>query len=110
MFKGNNDIQPDLDREADDVEYYKKMLQRIARVYISSGGDAPVRDGGGGNHSIFAKNFINILKKNSSNMNSQEVFVYVKKRVEGHSSQNPNYSFIDEISHSNGEFVFSVRN
>ena len=110
MLRGSNDIQADLERGSDDEIYYKKMLQRIARDYIASGGDAPVHDGGGGNHSLFAKNFIDVLKKNPSNMNSQEVFIYVKKRVEGHSSQNPNYSFIDEISHSNGEFIFSVKN
>ena len=90
--------------------FINKMLQRIARVYISSGGDFPVYDGKGGQHSIFAKYFIKVLEQNRGTISSQEIYYQVKKNVVGTASQNPEYHYMDNISHSDGEFIFTARN
>ena len=59
--RGNENIQPDPERDLEDPAYILKMLSRIARVYLASGDDSPVYDGMGGEHSIFAKFFIFII-------------------------------------------------
>ena len=86
------------------------MLGRIARVYLASGDDSPVYDGMGGQHSIFAKYFIRVLKQNKATIDSLEVYHKVRKGVLGTVSQNPQYNYMDEIDHSDGEFIFTVRN
>ena len=50
--------------------YFKKMLNRKARLYISSGGDAPVPDAGAqvGKHSLFAAKFYTSLEENNSSI------------------------------------------
>ena len=90
--------------------YFIKMLGRIARVYLASGDDNPVLDGMGGKHSIFAKHFIKVLKQNKTTIDSLGVSHKVRKGVMGMVSQNPQYNYIDEIDHSDGEFIFTVRN
>jgi len=44
-------------------EYVQKALRTPSRQCLTSGGLAPVTDGGGGGHSVFAKYFLKCLKK-----------------------------------------------
>ena len=108
--RGNENIEADAERDLEDPAYFIKMLARIARVYLASGDDSPVYDGMGGKHSIFAKHFIKVLKQNKTTMDSLEVSHKVRKGVMGTVSQNPQYNYMDEIDHSDGEFIFTVRN
>ena len=108
--RGSEGVIPSSDYDMTNPAFINKMLQRIARIYISSGGDAPVYDGKGGQHSIFAKNFIKALEKNQGTISSQEIYYQVKKKVVGTVSQNPEYHYMDDITHSDGEFIFTARN
>ena len=108
--RGNKNIEPDPERDLEDPAYFTKVLNRVARVYLASGDDSPVYDGMGGQHSIFAKYFIRVLKQNKATIDSLEVYHKVRKGVMGTVSQNPQYNYMDEIDHSDGEFIFTVRN
>ena len=59
---GNNVLQ-------NTFENREILLQRLtnkkSRLVFTSGGKEPVQDGGGGNHSIFAKSLINVLEENT---------------------------------------------
>ena len=46
-------------------EYLKRMSQKKSRTVLTSGGMEPVADSGGGNHSVFAKAFIEALNENT---------------------------------------------
>ena len=108
--KGEDNIEADLERDLENPLYFKKMLNRTARIFISSGGDAPVPDTADGKHSLFGKKFIEVLKLNNSSIDSEEVFIKVKKYVQDSSSSNPKYRPIKDIGHNEGVFVFSAKN
>ena len=59
---------------------------------------------------LFAKYFIKVLKQNITTMDSLEVFYKARKGVEGTVRQRPEYSYINELEHAKGEFVFTARN
>ena len=109
-IKGDDNIKADAERDLENPLYFKKMLNRKARLFISSGGDAPVPDTADGKHSLFAKKFIEVLQLNNSNIDSEEVFIKVKKYVQNNSSDNPRYRPIKDIGHNEGVFIFSARN
>ena len=109
-IKGDDNIKADVERDLENPLYFKKMLNRKARLFISSGGDAPVPDTADGKHSLFAKKFIEVLKLNNSSIDSEEVFIKVKKYVQNNSSDNPKYRPIKDIGHNEGVFVFSAKN
>ena len=108
--KGDNNVKADIERDLENPLYFKKMLNRRARLFISSGGDAPVPDTADGKHSLFATKFIEVLKFNNSSIDSEEVFIKVKKYVQNNSSDNPKYRPIKDIGHNDGVFVFSAKN
>jgi len=108
--RGNENIKPDPERDLEDKAYLIKVLSRTARVYLASGDDSPVYDGMGGKHSVFAKYFIRVLKQNKATVDSLEVYHKVRKGVLATVSQNPQYNYIDEINHADGEFLFTARN
>ena len=109
-IKGDDNIKADVERDLENPLYFKKMLNRKARLFISSGGDAPVPDTADGKHSLFAKKFIEVLKLNNSSIDSEEVFIKVKKYVQNNSSDNPRYRPIKDIGHNEGVFIFSSKN
>ena len=110
VYKGDENIQPDSERDLDSPLYFKKMLNRKARLYISSGGDAPVRDSIDGRHSAFAKKFIETLKSNNSSIDSQEIYYKIQRYVKNNTSDNPIYLNIENAGHNEGVFVFSAKN
>src|SRR5262249_38080924 len=48
-----------------DPDFIRFKLQKRSRLLLSSGGDQPVLDGGGGNHSVFARAFLDALQDNN---------------------------------------------
>jgi len=47
---------------------------------------------------------------NNSSVDSEEVFIKVKKYVQDSSSANPKYRPIKDIGHNEGVFIFSAKN
>ncbi len=93
------------------AQWIKLMLNARSRVALSSGGLEPVLDGGGGNHSIFARALIDTLKKNRDLMESQALYRNVSALVADAASdqdfnQVPEFAPIRHAGHSAGEFFF----
>ena len=93
------------------AQWIKLMLNAKSRVALSSGGLEPVLDGGGGNHSIFAKALIDTLANNTDLMESQALYRNVSALVADAArdqdfNQVPEYSPIRHAGHAAGEFFF----
>jgi uncharacterized caspase-like protein len=88
--------------------YLKKLLSKKSRTLIASGGNEPVADAGGGNHSIFTKAFIGALKNASDNVfTDDELFnKNIKEIVAGNTEQTPQYSALRNSGHEDGSFIF----
>ena len=65
-----------------------------ARHWCRGGGLEPVIDSGGGEHSVFAKAFLDALTENRDVLDGQAMFAAVKRPVALESDQTPQYSDI----------------
>lgn len=90
------------------------LLQRLtnkkSRLVFTSGGKEPVQDGGGGNHSIFAKSLINVLEKNIKEITLTEIAQEVIPYVITNSDQTPEFAPIHKSGHDGGDFIFVPKN
>lgn len=88
--------------------YLKKLLSKKSRTLIASGGNEPVADAGGGNHSVFTKAFIDALKNSTDSVfTDDELFnKNIKEVVAGNTEQTPQYSALKNSGHEDGSFVF----
>jgi hypothetical protein len=93
------------------LEWYKAMSHARARAALTSGGIQPVLDAGGGQHSIFAQAFIEVLEQNDGIMEGYRLYRDVQKRVKSNAAaqqtgQDPQYAPIKYAGHEAGEFFF----
>jgi len=93
------------------LDWLKAMLKTRSRTVLTSGGLKPVMDGGGGQHSVFAKAFINTLQKNQSLLEGQDLYRNVSAGIVSIASeygieQVPEYAPIRHAGHESGEFFF----
>ena len=96
-------------------ESYNKWLAKMAayksRVIISSGETKPVLDGGGGNHSVFAKALLDTLNGNSKILLGIDLHRAIAEKVVdasgrmGH-DQVPQYAGLNRAGHELGDFLF----
>jgi outer membrane protein assembly factor BamD (BamD/ComL family) len=90
--------------------YLSKMVQKKARVVMSSGGLEPVADSGGtGRHSVFAAAFIDVLLENENVLDSTLFFSKIRHPVMVNSDQTPEYADIRRAGHEGGDFFFVRR-
>jgi len=92
-------------------KWLKFMVKRKARTVMTSGGVKPVLDSGGGQHSVFAKAFLKVLKQNSGLMEDYELFRAVSGDVKKSASlvgfqQAPQYSAMLHAGHEGSPFFF----
>lgn len=95
----------------DDMNFLRFKLDKRSRLLLSSGGDRPVLDDGGGEHSVFAKAFLDELENNSELMPSPELFLRVRDRVSDAAAdlafeQAPEFKTIKAAGHEVGDFFF----
>jgi hypothetical protein len=95
-------------------EYIKFKLPKRSRLLLSSGGDQPVLDDGGGNNSVFARAFLDELEGNQGILSAPELFSRIRKRVEVAASKNkfvqtPQFKSIKGAGHEVGDFFFVPR-
>jgi TPR repeat protein len=91
------------------AKWYKTMVLTRARVALTSGGLEPVLDRGGGEHSIFAKAFLEVLEENDEVLEGYRLYRAVYERVKQtaeklHVDQEPQYAPIKYAGHEAGEF------
>ena len=89
--------------------FLTKMIKSRSRTLMSSGGDEPVADSGGGaGHSVFAGAILQGLSQIAgSQFTAAALFQTIQPRVAGRSDQVPQYSLIRNSGHDSGDFVFS---
>jgi uncharacterized protein len=92
-------------------EYIAYKLPKRSRLLISSGGDQPVLDNGGGANSVFAQAFIAELEANQGVLPTPELFSRLSKRVATDAAQNkfvqkPEFKSIKGAGHEVGDFFF----
>jgi len=90
-------------------KWIQKMAEKRSRVVLTSGGVAPVLDGGGGGHSVFARAFLNALETNQGILEGQKLFQVVSAEVANSSAtadfeQVPQYAPIKYAGHESGDF------
>lgn len=71
-------------------DYLSRMAIKKSRTVLTSGGLEPVLDSAGGDHSVFARVFMNILIENDQVMDATELFEKLRRPVMLHSPQTPN--------------------
>lgn len=89
-------------------KYIRKMLGKTSRTLMASGGNEPVSDEGGGDHSIFASVFLEGLKSvDRKYFTAEELFYdFIKQSVAGRADQTPEYNTIRNSGHNGGDFIF----
>lgn len=98
----------ELKARGDRQAFLAKMIARPSRTLMASGGNEPVWDSGGGNHSVFAAAFLKALGEAEERVFTAEELFHgrLKEVVAGKSDQVPEYSNIKNSGHEGGDFVF----
>ena len=92
--------------------WVKNMVSGRSRTALTSGGVEPVPDVGAGNHSFFARAFLNALTDNKKLLEAQRVFRQVSTSLALSTSalpQSPQYAPIRYAGHESGEFFFQPK-
>ncbi|MCC6471908.1 MAG: SEL1-like repeat protein [Alphaproteobacteria bacterium] len=95
-----------IDTARDRMVWLRRIMAKRARTVLSSGGNEPVLDSGGGEHSVFAKAFLNALTESGEVIDGVSLFEQVRRPVVLNSDQTPQYADIRNAGHDGGEFVF----
>ena len=103
-------LEAGMSNEARD-HWLKSMAEKRSRTVLSSGSLQPVLDEGGGNHSVFAKAFLDVLASNADILDGQRLGLEVAARVSYAASsaqieQDPQYAPIRYAGHEAGDFLF----
>jgi len=96
---------PDVN-EAIDEKYIERIKSKKTRLVITSGGNEPVVDSDGGNHSLFALKLIDTLKNNNTVINSQILFENIRRYVVSNADQTPERALVHKTGHDGGDFLF----
>jgi hypothetical protein len=91
--------------------WVKTMVNGRSRTALTSGGLQPVADAGVGDHSYFARAFLNVLQDNTHLLEAQRVYNEVSASVALNSvnsalPQSPQYAPIRYAGHESGEYFF----
>ena len=97
-------------KEIINKKYIERLKNKKTRLVITSGGNEPVVDSDGGQHSLFAIKLIDILKNNSSVINSSTLFEPIKEYVSDNADQTPERGRIHKTGHAGGDFLFFAKN
>ena len=92
-------------------EWIKIMSRARARTVLTSGGIAPVLDGGGSGHSVFSQAFLEVLNKSEGITEGHAVYRDVlgkvrRRALELNHEQVPEYAPARFAGHEAGEFFF----
>jgi hypothetical protein len=93
------------------VKWIKAIVNARVRTVLTSGGVQPVMDGGGGEHSVFARSLLEVLEDNKEALEAQRLFREVAARVIDRASrfgveQRPQYAPLRFAGHESGDFLF----
>ncbi|PWT92015.1 MAG: peptidase C14 caspase catalytic subunit p20 [Acidobacteria bacterium] len=102
-------LEPGLSDDARQ-HWLKTIAEKQSRTVLSSGGLQPVLDSGAGNHSVFAKAFLEALAKNTEILEGKLLGLEIAAKVSYAASpeldQEPQYAPIRFAGHEAGDFLF----
>lgn len=107
-FKGVNIIEDTPENLERKNRAFKKLLDRRARVVLTSGSNEPVEDSGKGKHSIFALSFIESLKNNKTAINLRTIGYRIHIAHAG-MDQQPFLYNPPTWGHGGGDFIFIAK-
>ena len=99
-------------RAADVERMLPFLIRSRSRTMLTSGGDGPVLDGGGGGeHSVFTRELLGVLRENRGIIYGAQLFSHMRERVkftvDGDAiNQTPTFGSIERAGHESGQFVF----
>tara|TARA_Y100000992_G_scaffold275073_1_gene218378 strand:+ start:411 stop:1535 length:1125 start_codon:yes stop_codon:yes gene_type:complete len=93
-------------QEPIDERYIERLKNKKTRLVITSGGNEPVVDSVGGDHSLFALKFIDTLKNSENVINSQILFENIRRYVVANADQTPERAQVHKTGHDGGDFLF----
>ena len=98
-----------LPRPTEREQFVQKMAAGHSRTLIASGGNEPVADTGGGDHSVFAAALLRGLREmDKGQFTAAELYnSYVLEAVAGQAQQTPVYALLQNSGHEAGDFVFA---
>ena len=89
---------------AERTVWLKNTNARRSRTVLTSGGLAPVANGG--THSVFAQAFLTALQMSEQILDGEALFEAVKPSVTSAANQTLEYSDIRKAGHDGGDFLF----
>src|SRR5690606_28581260 len=94
--------------------WVKAMAEGRSRTALTSGGVMPVPDAGSGQHSYFARAFLNVLQDHHRLLEGQPLYQEVATSLavgamDSPLAQTPEYAPIQFAGHESGEFFFLPR-
>ncbi len=110
--------RPDSDDLQAQAAWMESLNRKTARLVLSSGSLQPVLDEGGGEHSVFAKYFLEVLRSSEQPLSGQQLFRQVRAQVSESTRaymeragqpgfvQEPDFGGIRRSRHEGGEFFF----
>ncbi len=104
--KLTRDFAAELRTGAERTAWISRMNARRSRTALTSGGLEPVLDAGGGDYSVFAKSFLEALRKNTQVLDGQALFDAIKRPIVVNADQTPEYADIRKAGHDGGDFLF----
>jgi hypothetical protein len=111
MTRSNGVGFPPVGGDAAQIKRLTSLAKLPSRTVMTSGGDQPVLDSGGGSHSIFAQVLLRVLSSNDRVLEGgalyNAVFDDVRKAAARlKQEQSPRYDVLADAGHRNGEFLF----
>ncbi len=93
-------------------DWVKAMVNGRSRTALTSGGVQPVPDTGRGEHSFFARAFLNALEDNTELLDAQRLFREIAvslalAAVDAPIAQTPEFAPIQFAGHESGQFFFN---
>ena len=99
-------VQAPLKTADERLAWIERLLSKRSRTALVSGGLAPVPGSGGDGHSVFAKTFLEALRRADGIIEGQRLFDAIKQPVVLDTDQAPQYSDIRRAGHDGGDFLF----
>ena len=89
--------------------HVERLASRRTRLALTSGGNEPVVDGGGGGHSVFANAFLRSLRENDEILDATTLHAQIREPIMRDSDQTPQFGPIRSARHEDGDFLFVRR-
>ncbi len=86
--------------------HVERLASRRTRLALTSGGNEPVVDGGGGGHSVFANAFLRSLRENEEVLDATSLHAQIREPIMRDSDQTPQFGPIRSARHEDGDFLF----